>query len=237
MRLPSRAVDLFAALLSPPRCAACDAAVPFLRAFCAACAATCLPPDDGPVRATGAYGGAMATAISRLKFGGRPDVAVPLGDLLDAAAGALDVDAIVPVPLGRERLRERGYNQAALLGARVGRARGLPQETSWLRRARESAPQATLGRAARARNVAGAFAASPACRGARVVLVDDVVTTGATLRAAEEALEEAGARVIGGLAVAVALLDGDAPEVPLAATRAPSEPARRDARALLAHDR
>lgn len=215
MRPLARLTDLVAATLSPPRCAACDARVAWLRAFCPTCAATCAPSDGGPVHAPFAYGGALATAITRLKFGRRPDVAGPLGDLLDASLGDLDVDALVPVPLGAERLRARGYNQAALLAARLARRRGLPLETRWLRRTRESAPQATLDARARAGNVARAFDAAPVARGARVALVDDVVTTGATLRDAARALEEAGATVVRRLAVAAALRDG-APTAPSA---------------------
>lgn len=236
MRTLARLVDLLAALVSPPRCAACDAAVPLLHAFCATCAATCLPASDARVLAVGAYGGALQTAIARLKFGGRPDVAVALGDLLDAAAGPLDdVDALVPVPLGPERLRSRGFNQAALLAARVGRARGVPVETGWLRRVRESSQQATLRAADRAPNVAGAFVAAGRGRGVRVALVDDVVTTGATLRAAEAALASAGAVVTHRLAVAVALLD-DA-DFELAAPGPRRDAAARDARALVGRDR
>ncbi len=208
MRALTRPVDLLAAVLSPPRCAACDARVAWLRAFCPVCAATCLPLEGAAaLRAPFAYGGAIATAISRLKYDRRPELAAPLGDLLDASLRELDVDVIVPVPLGSARLRERGYNQSALIAARVSRSRGVPLACDWLRRTRESAPQATLDAGARVHNVAGAFAADRAARGARVALVDDVVTTGSTLGEAARALEAAGADVRRALAVAAAVLD------------------------------
>lgn len=166
-----------------------------------------LPPPVGDVVAVGAYGGALSTAVTRLKFGARPDVALPLGDLLAAALPGLQADAIVPLPLGDQRLEQRGYNQAALLGQRLSRALAVPMRVGWLRRIRESAPQAHLDRRARVDNVAGVFRAARRLDGARVVVVDDVVTTGSTMGAAVAALEEAGATVVARVAVAVAALD------------------------------
>jgi ComF family protein len=99
---------------------------------------------------------------------------------------------LVPIPLGPRRLRERGYNQAEALARALGRASGLRVDAAVLRRARETRSQTALAPTARAANVAGAFMASPT-QGARLVLVDDVCTTGATLVAAARALRAAGA--------------------------------------------
>lgn len=205
----SLVIDLAALALAPPGCAACDYPVRVGVAFCPPCARTVEPasvPDD--VAAVGAFGGALADAIHRLKFGDRPDVARALGDLLAARGRALasGADAIVPVPLGPVRLSTRGYNQASLLARRLSLAWDIPRLPTALARVRETAPQAQAARGDRAPNVEGAFAASSSrLRGRRVVLVDDVMTTGATLRAARAALASAGARVVGVAVVAVAL--------------------------------
>jgi ComF family protein len=194
--------ELVGALLAPERCAACDVRVPMRRAFCKACASTLVPAPPGEAGiAAFAYGGAIAEAITRFKYGRRPDLARPLSDLLRRAARPLasGVDLVVPVPLHPTRLVERGYNQAALLARPLAvelRAGFAPRA---LERLRDTPRQASLGRASREANVLGAFRAR-ACRtlaGRVVVLVDDVETTGATLSACARALEEAGARVAG----------------------------------------
>ena len=115
-------------------------------------------------------------------------------------------DLLVPVPIHAERRRQRGYDQAVLLGAAAARELGLPWREA-LCRARRTAPQFDLGRRARRDNVAGAFAlTSPAersaVRGRWIVLVDDVVTTGSTLLACATELYGAGARAVSGLTVA-----------------------------------
>lgn len=106
------------------------------------------------------------------------------------------VDAVVPVPLADARLRERGYNQAALLAAAVSRRLALKFEPAWLLRVAATHRQTSLPRARRAANVRGAFAAEPlaqtAMRGRAVALVDDVMTTGATLAEASRVLLQAG---------------------------------------------
>jgi predicted amidophosphoribosyltransferase len=114
-----------------------------------------------------------------------------------------DVDAalrVLPVPLARGRLRERGYNQSWELARRLARALALEARADALVRLRETARQLHLPRGARGANVVDAFVLAPAhaawVRGARVALVDDVLTTGATARAATRALQAAGAREV-----------------------------------------
>jgi ComF family protein len=196
------ALELLLAALAPPRCAACDHPVPVLAAFCAACASSIEPaPGEAgpPPCAAFAYAGPIARAIARFKYEHRPDLARPLGDLLShalsATRSALVDRLVVPVPLHPTRLAERGYNQSALLARRVGHRLGLPCLLRALARNRDTRHQARLDRASRAANAAGAFvlpAAGPV-RGRRVLLVDDVRTTGATLRACRAALLAGGA--------------------------------------------
>jgi ComF family protein len=137
------------------------------------------------------HGGALAEAIHRLKYEGRVELARPLGVLFEGCARPR-CDVLAPIPLHPRRLRERGFDQSRLLARAAGRRFGLPVE-ALLRRVRETGQQVGRDRAARERNVRGAFVATPRSRGLRVCLVDDVLTTGATAAAAAHALLQAGA--------------------------------------------
>ncbi|MDI1484751.1 ComF family protein [Polyangium sp. y55x31] len=188
--------------LSPPACAACDAPVRRDRVFCPTCAATVLRTSNTPGEplAFAAFGGAVAAALKRFKYGERPDLGRPLGHLLRGLLReeAPAVDLVIPVPLHPRRLAERGYNQAALLAHAAAGELGVPLAARALVRLRNTPQQATLGRAERLANVARAFVVrSPrAVRGRRILLVDDVATTGSTLEACRDALVEAGAREV-----------------------------------------
>jgi ComF family protein len=202
----SLAFEYFAAALAPPHCAACDGPVPVLAAFCNACAATierARPPreprDERQPFSALVYDGAAAQAIVRMKYGGRPDLARPLGDMLWRAlqphAALLASSVVVPVPLHAMRLAERGFNQSALIARGVAKRLGAPLQALALVRVRDTPRQAVLEREARLTNVVGAFAVAKRAAVAQrnVLLVDDVCTTGATLDAAAHALREAGA--------------------------------------------
>jgi ComF family protein len=197
-----RALGGFAAEVIAPRgCAACDDALAARAVFCAACAATLVLDGEqvGGVWAATAYGGALSTAVHRLKYEGRGDLGAQLGELLRR----VDVgpfDRVVPVPLHPSRLAERGFNQAALLARPIADAR--PFGAGDLERTRATPQQMKLPRAERLRSVVGAFRAGRRVASARVLLIDDVVTTGATFAACEAALLEAGARSVTCLALA-----------------------------------
>jgi ComF family protein len=129
---------------------------------------------------------------------------------LEAAGRApLAPSLVVPVPLHPARLRQRGFNPAALLARALARAHGVPVAPRALERVRDTPSQTGLDRRSRARNVVGAFRVRPGARiPARVWLVDDVVTTGATLRAAARPLRRAGARRIVAICAARTLRHG-----------------------------
>jgi ComF family protein len=209
-------------LLFPPVCVACGVLVAPTRAPAPTCVRCSderepLPPElvevDG-IAAIAPYAGPLASALGRLKYGGQPALAGPLGRLLATAPALADPsawDLVTAVPLHRMRLLARGYDQTELIVRHA--AREWPRlrrrlELRLLARTRATSPQTHLDAEARRRNVAGAFAVrrpSLARRdriaGARVLVVDDVTTTGATLRACMEALQRAGAREVGGLAL------------------------------------
>jgi ComF family protein len=203
------------ALVPPSQsfCAGCDSALMAADPACPRCA---LPLEEGPcdrcrrvpfgfARADAAliYGGAVARALLRFKHGGRADLARPLGrrlaPILERALGG--VDAILPVPLHPRRLRTRGFNQAlALIHAARGSRRGSdhgwpPVWVDALRRVRDTPEMGHHSPIIRRALVRDAFAVpDPAeVRGARLLVVDDVMTTGATLAGCARALHEAGA--------------------------------------------
>lgn len=195
-------------LLVPPRCAGCGGAGAWL---CTTCRDGCEPLHEAwgglALSAAGSYAGPLREAIHRLKYRGERGLASDLGALValrvaaDLAAG-VTLDAVVPVPLHRARTAARGYDQAALLASTVAASTGLPLRNA-LHRIRPGAPQVTLDRAAREANVAGAFVGVVGTlAGLSVALVDDVATTGATLRAAARAARSAGARATRAYAVA-----------------------------------
>jgi ComF family protein len=172
-------------------------------------AAVADPPEFDRARAVARFDGVMRTLVHDLKFRDRHDARRLFGRWLVQAGAELlaDSDLIVPVPLTRWRLFSRRFNQAAILAQEVARLKGGEVEPSLLLRTRRTLPQVGLTRAQRRKNVAGAFAVAAGRKtridGARVVLIDDVITTGATARACAHALKRAGAGRVDVLALAM----------------------------------
>lgn len=152
------------------------------------------PPWQGFV-CHGAHEGLLRELLIRLKFQEEVPLAHALGALLAGhpGLGALAPDVVTPVPLHSGRLVRRGYNQALELARPLAKALRLPLEPGLLRRVRATPPQTGASRAQRTGGMKGAFAAHGGVRGRRVLLVDDTLTTGATLAASAGALLEAGA--------------------------------------------
>ncbi len=190
--------------LEPPFCFLCGQPGRLMMRLCLSCWERPLEIDG--IRAPYRMDGAVREAVHALKYQYVRALAPTLGHLLAefVVSSDLSADVLVPVPLHPRRERNRGYNQSSLLARETGKIVGLPVEDRSLRRLRATASQAqSADQEERRANVADAFAAEAALvQGRRVLLVDDVCTTGATLEACAMALKEAGAVSVWGLALA-----------------------------------
>ena len=189
--------------IEPPYCERCGTPLASVGP-CPGCDRSPLSIDG--IRSLFLFEGAARQAVHSLKYRNIKALAHPLGQLLAQYLNhhALPAQVLVPVPLHRQRLRQRGYNQAALLAQELGRQTGLPMQEGALLRLRNAPAQAKANAAAeRVDNVRGAFrCSSPVLQGKQALLIDDVCTTGATLNACAVALKEAGAASVWGLTVA-----------------------------------
>lgn len=187
---------------SPGSCQWCDLLPPFVRAA----RSVCWVP-----------GGTGGEIVHKLKYAGWTALAVPMAEQMARLNFPQDVtrerDLLVPIPLAPARTRERGYNQSELLAKLLGVSWGIPVQEAVVRR-RATETQTRLTPSDRLRNVAGAFATvltREELAGRHVVLVDDVVTTAATLNACAKALHEGGARIISYVTFGRARAAGDMP--------------------------
>jgi competence protein ComFC len=190
------------------RCRSCSQPAPFVTSdefLCLRCVGDPLPLDW--CEAWGEYRGGLERLLHALKFERHDFLGGALASLLEARLreqGDLAFDAIVPVPMTKKRERERGYNQAELLASGLSYRTGTPCDMTLLMRRGDRATQSKLPRRDRAANVRTAFAASPRTKGKSILIVDDICTTGETLRACASALRKAGAMKVCAIAVAKA---------------------------------
>jgi competence protein ComFC len=177
---------------APPWCPRCGVPAPQF-----SCACDTMPENLDRVRSVGPYSGWLRRAIIDFKYHGEWARAKPLGEWLAGVAADLPGDTLVPVPLHPSRLRQRGFNQSLLLAERAAVPMSAPVLDA-LARLRRTQAQAQLPAAQRAANVRGAFALKPGTHieGKSVILVDDVMTTGATLTSCASALLEGGASAV-----------------------------------------
>ena len=196
-----RCLGGFLPLTSPccPRCALPFATIGGGDHVCGECLLQ--PPDFAWTVAAGLYEETLRHAIHRFKFDGNLTLDRPLARLLDTAwqriAPAWTPDLIVPVPLHPRRLGQRTYNQALLIARELGRSRQLPVDARLLIRILPTVAQAGLTARERHRNLCGAFALTRPLSGKKILLVDDVMTTGTTARVCAAALRAGGAGEVG----------------------------------------
>lgn len=196
--------------IRPPLCDRLGIPLPYdTGARTVSAAALADPPDVDRARAVARFDGLMRDLVHGLKFSDSHNGRRLFGRWLAGAGSEIlaDADVLVPIPLARWRLLTRRYNQAQILAAEISRLSGKPVDALTLVRRRSTKAQVGLSRTERRRNVAGAFAvpaaAVPRVAGRAIVLVDDVITTGATASAAARALTKAGARKVDVLALAI----------------------------------
>jgi ComF family protein len=186
--------------LRGPLCAVCGEPLPS-RSVCRRCSPCSLA---FPIRSFARYRGPLARALVRMKYRPSAEMAAVMGEWLGQVVrqAGWRSDLAVPVPLGRGRQRRRGYNQVALIASSLAGTLGIEFRPAALQRTRETPSQVGLDADARRRNVQSAFQARPQdVQDKSVCLVDDLMTTGATLAACAEALRLAGCRAVVGVTV------------------------------------
>jgi len=184
-------------------CEACSAALPGVAPGGAVCG-RCLsdPPRFDATRAVFRYAFPVSELVQAYKFQARFGVGQYFAERLVAAAEGLQVDAVLPAPLHPARLATRGFNQSVLLADPVARALGVPHLRDAVRKLRRVAPQAGLSLEERQRNLRGAFAPQRRFDGMRLLVIDDVMTSGTTIDELAGSLKAAGAARVEALVVA-----------------------------------
>ena len=213
----------FLNFLLPPRCPWCRAlgAIPSEQGVCSVCVAAIqwspgewrsnkVPAHCDSIHAVSVFQGVVRDAVHHLKYQRKPHVAASCAQLmLPVARGLPQPDAILAVPLSTPRLRQRRYNQSEWLARHLARALQVPLVSGVVTRAHSELPQVGLGAEARWENVRDQFAITPANAYAianrHLLLIDDVVTTGATLQALARILKKTGAKTVRALTLAQTL--------------------------------
>ena len=185
---------------SGPACLICG--LPMVSEYATYCE-SCLksPPSFSKIIYYGIYDGALRKAVHLLKFKRLKRLARPIAALLSELP-IPDADGIVPVPLHSKKLRAREFNQTALIGRHVSRQSGIPLLLDVLKKDKATLPQTDVTGKERLKNVKNAFIADKAVDGLRLVLVDDVITTGATANECARVLTKAGAACVTVVALA-----------------------------------
>lgn len=185
-------------MLSGRGCTLCNLPMDIEGMVCAPCLAT--PPRHDGVLAAVAYGDVARTLALKLKYGRKPGAGRVMASMMARHAAAIPDAILVPVPLHRWRIWQRGFNQSLMLARFVSRATGQQVSVRPIYRARRTSPLGGLSRVARRREVQGAFKADSRqgqdVQGRDVLLVDDVYTTGATANACAALLKRMGARSV-----------------------------------------
>lgn len=197
--------------VAPPVCLHCGLPFPGLSQdrpnYCGRCLSN--PPPYSKARYAVLYEGGLRKGLLRFKYGGAlyvsPTLAAILTDAFQASFVAEEFDTIIPVPIHRKRLLDRGFNQALILAKRLSGTIGIPVDAASFVKTRDTAPQVGLSRSERERNVRGSFGVSrPAViRAKRILLLDDVATTGTTISEASRTLAASGASRVEVLVLAV----------------------------------
>jgi ComF family protein len=194
---------------SHPYCSRCGRGFPTSLGedhLCSGCLTE--PWNFAKARSLGPYEGLMVEAISRFKFRGISRLAHPLGTLLadyqDPEFPLAGFDLILSVPLHPRRLRQRGFNQSLLLARRISQVHSIPLDFTSLHRIRHTQPQTELSGPERKKNIHGAFMVKQGANisGKRILLIDDVFTTGATVQECSKTLLKAGAKQVDVLTLA-----------------------------------
>ncbi|AFM25699.1 ComF family protein [Desulfomonile tiedjei] len=206
--------------IEPPICAQCGLPLAHNTTHEMLFCGTCLtdPPAYGTARFGTAYEGDLRQALKNFKYNGQLRLSSALGQLLSEAFfryyDPAQFDVIVPVPIHRKKLLERGFNQAVILARKLSKNTGIPLDRNSFKKIRDTPAQARLSKKERQRNLKGSFQVSRlnAIKDKRILLVDDVATTGSTITEASRTLHKAGAAQVSVLVLALTLPGKSEPE-------------------------
>lgn len=183
-----------------PSCRIC--AMPFNSRYphiCEDCISN--PPAFSSVHIYGIYSGVLATAINLMKFSGIKRLSRPLARLL-MDLDIPDADVVIPVPMTKKSLLKRGFNQSLLIAREISKRKGIPLDIDSLQKIKETLPQVGLKAEERTRNLRGVFSVTGEVKDKEILLIDDVMTTGTTLRECSKAILKAGAAKVRCLVIA-----------------------------------